>query len=634
MKTPLEILNHYWGFDSFRASQEKIIQSILEKKDTLALLPTGGGKSVCFQVPALLQEGICIVISPLIALMKDQIDTLHKKNIKAIAIHSGLSYSELDIALDNCIYGGYKFLYLSPEKLQNDLVKQRIDKMNINLIAVDEAHCISEWGYDFRPSYRKISDLRTICDAPVIALTASATSDVIEDIQKKLLFNKKNVISHSFFREELSYNVRKTEDIYTDLLKILNQKKGSSIVYCNTRKDTKLIAHFLNKNKIPSHYFHGGLHINERDKKQKEWSQNHVRAMVATNAFGMGIDKSNVKTVIHTHIPNSIESYFQESGRAGRDGKEANCYILYNDQKILSLKNQISTKYPDKKYIQKVYQSLVNQFSIAIGPISTIEQYEFDITSFCQNYSLDQLKTYNSLKILEKEELIKLSEAVHQPSKIHIKSSHNDLYQFQIANAQYDTVIKTLLRSYSGIFDTYINIQENLISKRCGININVLIKSLEKLNELKLLDYIKQNTNPKIYFINQRIDANKITFTKQNIKLSKKKDIQKANSIINYVQQNSMCRSSMILAYFDQKRLQNCNKCDICLGQKKFVDNKQFVQIKNVIKSSILNKKQNVEELLSNASEETKESYIKVIEYLLENEQLYINDKNHLIWIE
>ena len=316
---PNQLLKQYWNHDSFRSGQEQIIQSVLDKKDTLALLPTGGGKSICFQIPALMMDGICIVVSPLIALMKDQVQNLNSKNIKAIAIYSGMSHSEIDIALDNCIYGGIKFLYLSPERLQNEMFKQRLDKMNVNLIAVDEAHCISEWGYDFRPNYLKISDLKEVCNAPIIALTATATQKVIEDIQLKLEFKSNNVVSNSFFRKELSYIVIDTEDISTKLLQILKKVKGSSIVYCKTRKETKTTSHFLNQHGISAHFYHGGLKIEERDKIQKEWTQNHVRVMVATNAFGMGIDKPNVRSVIHQFIPQTIEAYFQEAGRAGRE---------------------------------------------------------------------------------------------------------------------------------------------------------------------------------------------------------------------------------------------------------------------------------------------------------------------------
>ena len=500
MLSPKEILKQYWGYDSFRSKQEDAIHSILDAKDTLTLLPTGGGKSICFQVPALMMEGICVVISPLIALMNDQVTALKAKNIRALAITSGMSFSELDIALDNCIYGNYKFLYLSPERLESDMVQQRLKKMNINLLAVDEAHCISEWGYNFRPSYLKIAEIREITTAPIIALTATATPLVVKDIQEKLKFDNENVISTSFYRDELSYVVLKQDDKDSKLIQILNRVKGTSIIYCRTRKETKRIHLLLSEYGITSHYYHAGLDVLERASKQKQWQLNHVRVMVATNAFGMGIDKNDVRLVIHNHLPFSLEAYFQEAGRAGRDRKLAYSILLYNDLDIHNLKKQINDHYPEIEIVRNVYQQIANFLGIAIGD-GKHQEFPFHINEFCERYNLNQLQTYNALKLLEKEDYIKLSEAIHQPSRLFIKVTHTELYQFQIANKQYDILLKILLRSYGSLFDNFTKIQENIIAKRAQLSTQEVKDFLTKLKQMDILDYIPQNSNPKLLML-------------------------------------------------------------------------------------------------------------------------------------
>ena len=635
MMKPNQLLKQYWDHDSFRSGQEQIIQSVLDKKDTLALLPTGGGKSICFQIPALMMDGVCIVVSPLIALMKDQVLNLNSKNIKAIAIFSGMTHSEIDIALDNCIYGGVKFLYLSPERLQNEMFKQRLHKMNVNLIAVDEAHCISEWGYDFRPNYLKISELKEICKAPIIALTATATKKVIEDIQIKLEFKFNNLISNSFFRKELSYIVIETEDISTKILQILKKVKGSSIVYCKTRKETKTTSNFLNQHGISAHFYHGGLDIKDRDKIQKEWTQNHVRVMVATNAFGMGIDKPNVRSVIHQFIPQTIESYFQEAGRAGRDGKTAYSILLANNALEKELLAQIETKYPNKDEIRFVYQSLANYFGLAIGPISSMKEHEFNIIEFCNKFNLEYLKAFNSLKILEKEELIKLSDTFSNPSKVHIKVSHNELYQFQIANPSFDKIIKTLLRSYPGIFETFVIIQEDVLAKRLNTDSQNVTKLLIKLLELKLIDYVKQNSKPKIYFLEKRIDAKKLYFSKQNLIENKKRDLEKADKIINYYKNKDLCRSSFLLDYFNEKDVEKCGVCDICLKQgKSELSEKEFQLIRAEVENMLKLQAASIDEIILKVMDFEEEKIIKVIEFLLENGKLEIDKYNQFIWID
>ena len=431
-----QILIKYWGHTNFRPMQEEIIQSVLAKKDTLALLPTGGGKSVCFQIPCLMQDGICIVISPLISLMKDQVEHLKSKGIKSVAITSGMSKDEVDVALGNCIYGNYKFLYLSPERLQNKMVQERIRQMNVNLITVDEAHCISEWGYDFRPSYLHIAEIREVIpDVPILALTATATADIIDDIQDKLLFSEKHLLQSSFVREYLSYVVINTENKKTKLVKILNHFKSSAIVYVGSRKETKKITQLLRTHNISSDYYHAGLDMDIRNQKQEKWTHNEIRVMVATNAFGMGIDKENVRVVVHINTPTSLEAYFQEAGRAGRDGKLAYAILLTNKSDVIDLNRFVLSQFPSVQEIRDCYQKIADYFHIAVDTAEG-ESFEFDINDFCERYNLKTYKTYIILKYLEKEEFIKLTDSIHSPSKLHFIVDNTELYHFQVANVQ------------------------------------------------------------------------------------------------------------------------------------------------------------------------------------------------------
>ncbi len=632
MLSPNDILRKYWGFESFRSKQLEVIQTVLEGKDVLTLMPTGGGKSLCFQIPALMQEGICIVISPLIALMKDQVSALQSKNIKALAINSGMNYSEIDIALDNCIYGNYKFLYLSPERLQNEMVQKRIEKMNVNLIAVDEAHCISEWGYDFRPSYLKIAELRSIIDAPIIALTATATKDVVGDIQEKLCFKDGIVQKKSFIREKLSYVVLHQEDKDSKLIRILNKVKGSAIIYCKTRKETKRIYSLLQEHGISANFYHGGLDISERDSKQKQWQNNHVRVMVTTNAFGMGIDKPDVRVVIHTHLPNSLEAYFQEAGRAGRDNKMSYAILLSNNLDTFELKKHIEEHYPKIENIRNVYQQMANHFGLAIGS-GKGEEFIFHIQEFCQKYNLNRLQTFNILKLLEKEEFIKLSDAIHQPTRLHIKVDHNELYQFQIANSQYDLLLKTILRSYQGVFDSFTKIQESIIGKRAQIDTQIVKQHLKKLHELNLIEYIPQNSNPKLYFIKERLDAGLLPISEK--KLANRKAIEeiKATSVINYVHNQHECRSRVLLNYFDEPNSARCGICDVCLERNKLsVRDNEFDEIAKSIQKEIFNTPMTTDEIILKIVDFREDKMIHVLQFLCDNGQIEMTKDQKLIW--
>ncbi len=633
MLSPLEILKKYWGYDSFRSKQEDTIHSILDAKDTLTLLPTGAGKSICYQVPALMMEGICVVITPLIALMNDQVTALKAKNIRALAITSGMSFSELDIALDNCIYGNYKFLFLSPERLESNMVQQRLKKMNTNLLAVDEAHCISEWGYNFRPSYLKIAEIREIITTPIIALTATATPLVVKDIQEKLRFNNENVISTSFYRDELSYVVLKQDDKDIKLIQILNRVKGTSIIYCRTRKETKRIHYLLSEHGITSHYYHAGLDVVERASKQKKWQLNHVRVMVATNSFGMGIDKNEVRLVIHNHLPFSLEAYFQEAGRAGRDRKLAYSILLYNDLDIHNLKKQINEHFPEIEIIRNVYQQIANYLEIAIGDGKN-QEFPFYINKFCEHYNLNQLQTYNTLKLLEREDYIKLSEAIHQPSRLFIKVTHAELYQFQIANKQYDILLKILLRSYGSLFDNFTKIQENIIAKRAQLSTQEVKGFLTNMKKMDILDYIPHNSNPKLLMLKKRVDSKYISLSKEKLEIRKANEEAKVASVIQYASNQYQCRSQILQNYFGEKDNKRCGKCDVCLERNKLkINDQEFEAISLAIQNLISQSPMRVDDIIMAIIEFREDKMVSVLQFLRDNEQIAMNDEQKLYWI-
>lgn len=632
MHSPLHTLQQYWGFKSFRNQQEAIINDVLNGNDTLALLPTGGGKSICFQVPALMQEGICIVISPLIALMKDQVHSLQEKGIKSIALTSEMTLSEMDICLDNCIYGKTKFLYLSPERIENKMVQERLKKMNVNLIAVDEAHCISEWGYDFRLSYLKISKLRTLLDAPILALTATATPTVVTDIQKQLSFKKENVKRSSFLRPKLSYVVLNQDDKDGKLLRILQKVKGSSIVYCNSRRETKRVYQLLKEHSITAHFYHGGLDIKERELKQKQWQQNHVRVMVATNAFGMGIDKPNVRLVVHMQLPYSAEAYFQEAGRAGRDEKMAYAILLSNAFDAKQINEYAVQSFPSLKEIKKVYQHLADYLQLAIGSAEG-EGFDFHLQDFCERYELGQLKTYNALKLLEKEGFIKLTDAVNQPSRIYFKMNHSELYQFQINNPVFDRLIKTMLRSYTDLFESFVKIQESIIAKRTGTSTKEVKQYLEKLHSLDIIEYIPQNSSPKLFFNVARQDAKNLAFS--SIKLAERKAIleEKVSTIIQYAQNMYQCRTNFLMQYFGESNNVRCGICDVCLERNKLeISDSEFEKIANIIEQLLTESAKSADEIILKIIEYREDKIIQVLQFLYENEQIERRDDNKFSW--
>ncbi|MEO8884505.1 MAG: ATP-dependent DNA helicase RecQ [Mucilaginibacter sp.] len=563
-----EILKQYWNHDTFRPMQEDIIQSVLLGHDTLALLPTGGGKSVCFQIPALAKDGICIVISPLIALMKDQVENLKAKGIDAIAIVSGMGKREVDIALDNCIYGPVKFLYLSPERLLSELVRERIKYMNVNLIAVDEAHCISQWGYDFRPSYLHVADLRELHpNVPVLALTATATAEVREDIQEKLLFKNQLVFQKSFERKNISYVVQHTESKYKKMLDIAHGVKGSGIVYVRSRKDCAEIARFYTDNQIKADYYHAGLSPDERAKRQESWKNNKIRIIVATNAFGMGIDKPDVRFVIHKDMPESLEAYYQEAGRAGRDEHKAYAVLLYNHPDRLKQEKLFVLNFPSVDEIKLVYHHLANYYQLAYGAGEGLN-FDLDISDFCSRFKLDPIKTLNALKFLEQDEYLSFNESVFLPSRFRFEVMNEELYNFQIQNQGWDRFIKTLLRSYGGAFENYVRLREFDLARRTNMNVQQVIEGLKQLQDYNILSYLPQNDKPQVTYLKPRQHNNNLYINKAYIEERKATYLKKMEAVFAY-SLHKKCRSQMLLAYFDEPGAHKCGICDVCLEEKR-----------------------------------------------------------------
>ena len=579
------ILSKYWGFSKFRTLQEDIIQSVLDGKDTLALMPTGGGKSLCFQVPALLKPGICIVVSPLIALMKDQVENLKEKGIKAIAVISGMGKREVDIALDNCIYGDIKFLYLSPERLLSELVRVRLRHMQVNLIAIDEAHCISQWGYDFRPSYLHLAELREIHpNVPILALTATATERVAADIQLKLNFKQAQIFRKSFERKNLSYLVYNEENKLRKLFSIAKNVKGTGIVYVRNRRETQEVARQLTMQGISADFYHAGLDTPLRMKKQTAWKNSEVKVIVATNAFGMGIDKSDVRFVVHLDLPESLEAYYQEAGRGGRDEKKAYAVLLYNNSDVLQLKNRFEQQYPSIEEIKQIYHHLGNYYQLAFGAGEGLS-LEFDLADFCNRFKLDPFRTLHALKFLEHDEYIALTETVFLASRVQVLSGSADLYRFQVEQPAYDQFIKVLLRSYGGIFDQLSAVKESDLGKRLGINKNEVVKILQKLQTLQIINYIEQTDKPHLLFIKSRVDTLHLLIDRRYHEDRYQIHQLQVESIVNYAV-NNKCRSKQLLNYFNEAHAPICGVCDVCLENKKA--SKKAVNSDELVKS-ILN---------------------------------------------
>lgn len=566
---PHQVLKQYWGYDSFRPVQEDIIASVLAGKDTLALLPTGGGKSICFQVPALCMDGLCLVITPLVALMADQVQNLVRRGVEAVEIHSGMHPHEIRLAYDKCMEGRTRFLYLSPERLTTQSFRDFARSMKLCLIAVDEAHCISQWGYDFRPPYLQIEAIRQLFPGvPVLALTATAVDKVVDDIQSKLGFASPNVFRKSFKRDNLAYLVYKEEDKYRRLVKIANSISGTGIVYVRNRRLTREIAEYLNRNGIKANFYHAGLEPALRSSRQQEWMTGKARVMVSTNAFGMGIDKPDVRFVVHMDLPENLEAYFQEAGRAGRDEKNSYAILLYQESDLMDARHFVEMAWPDPPTIRQVYQALGNFFQLAVGSGREMA-FDFDLELFASQYRLKPITVYNVLKILEREGYLALTDALDSPPRVMFQVGKEELYKFQVENREADHIIKVLLRSYSGLFMEFTSVNEYEIARRLQADTSYVHLMLINLAKTGILEYIPRKKSPQIIFTSERMAPENIELSKTFYFERKKDALYKVEQLIDYVSMESGCRSQALLKYFGDQTGKECGVCDLCHSRKK-----------------------------------------------------------------
>ncbi len=623
-----EFLKKYWGFEVFRPMQEEIINSVLDGKDTLGLLPTGGGKSICFQVPALAKEGLSLVISPLIALMKDQVESLKRKNIPALSIYSGMSFFEVKRSLENASHGNFKFLYVSPERLETNLFLEYLPGMNINLIAVDEAHCVSQWGYDFRPPYLRIATIREhLPGIPILALTASATKEVQDDICEKLLFKKDHQrFQKSFERPNLSYSVFNPSSKQSKLIEIFKNVQGSGIVYCKSRKRTKEVADLLKMNNINSDFYHAGLTNNERTTKQESWIKNEIRIIACTNAFGMGIDKSNVRTVVHYDVPDALESYYQEAGRAGRDEKKAYAVLLYHQNELDDLEKQSALRYPPFEEVKIVYKALANYLQLPSGSGEGI-YYDFDINDFVKKFKLNIYTVNYSLKILEQEEFIDYNEQVFLPSTLVFTINKDHLNEFEKTYPDLDPVVKGLLRSYEGIFDYPSAIYENQLAGFVKKDVVALKSDLKKLQQFGIIEYHPQKDKPQIQFLRNRINTEDFSINQNNLSKRKTAFEKRVQAMAGYVKTN-MCRSKMIGNYFNDLSIKPCGICDNCINEKGVIVSKaEFENITMSIEKLTAKAPIHSNLLLKSLNTFRKEKVWKVLNFLQAENKINISQE-------
>lgn len=630
-----QVLSKYWGYSTFRPVQEDIINSVLNGKDTLALLPTGGGKSICFQVPGLLLDGLTMVISPLIALMKDQVENLRKRGITAEAIYSGMSPREIDLAINHVFHGSVKFLYLSPERLLSQRFLEIIPSLRVSLIAVDEAHCISQWGYDFRPPYLRIAEIRQLLPGvPILALTATATRTVVKDIQLKLGFQQNNLFEKSFERRNLAYVVFKEENKHKRLLTMLSKVPGTGIIYVRNRRKTREIAEFLVKNGISADYYNAGLPAGDREKKQDNWKSGRRRIMVSTNAFGMGIDKADVRLVIHLDLPESIEAYFQEAGRAGRDEKKAYGVLLYEESDIIDARHNLELSYPEPDLIRQIYQSLGNYYQLTPGTGRDLA-FDFEITDFCKQFNFKPILVFNALKFIEREGFITLNEAVGAPSRLLFNIRKDDLYRFQVENARYDPLIKTILRSYGGIFTEPVTINEAELANRLSVLPVEIINALNFLMQQDILTYMPRRDRPQLTFSSELIKAVDLKISPEHYFNRKRDAYKRLDSIINYATSSRNCRSKTLISYFGQTDVRRCGICDVCLKRNRAgLSELDFNNIVDIIKPLLKKQNLSIDALVEACRNINEEKVMRAVTWLVDNEKIEISEGGIFKWVE
>ncbi|MDR2858957.1 MAG: RecQ family ATP-dependent DNA helicase [Mediterranea sp.] len=624
---PSDILLHYWGYSGFRPLQEEIINSIWNGNDTLGLMPTGGGKSITFQVPALGKEGLCLVITPLIALMKDQVQNLKKRDIKAAAVYSGMTHQEIITALENCIFGNYKFLYVSPERLDTEIFRAKLHSMKVSMIAVDESHCISQWGYDFRPAYLKIMEIRKLLPGvPVLALTATATPAVIKDIQEKLQFTKENVFRISFERKNLAYMVRKADNKTADLLYLLNKIPGSAIVYVRSRQKTKDIVELLLNEGIAATYYHAGLNNDDKDSRQKQWHEGKCRVIVATNAFGMGIDKPDVRIVIHLDVPDSLEAYFQEAGRAGRDGEQAYAVILYADSDKTKLNKQIADTFPEKEYIKEVYEHLNYYYQMAMGDGFGC-MYEFNLEEFCYKFRHFPTQTNSALKILTQAGYIEYTDEQDNPSRLIFRVRREELYKLYEPKAE--TLIQSILRSYTGLFTDYVYINEDLLATRTGLTRQQIYDLLIMLSKQHIVNYIPRKKTTYIIYKCKRVKVSHLQISREVYENRKEKYEERIKAMIEYVTSDTACRSRMLLRYFGEKNYHECGQCDVCRNRKtggKELPQLAFDSLKKLILQALHQQPLSPIEIARQIKSVDKDTLGTVLQYLIDEKELMMKE--------
>ncbi|MDR0872890.1 MAG: RecQ family ATP-dependent DNA helicase [Prevotellaceae bacterium] len=630
LQTYKNILQQYWGYTDFRDLQDKIVLSVAAGQDTLGLMPTGGGKSITFQVPAMAMKGVCIVVTPLIALMKDQVQNLRSRHIKATAIYSGMTRDEIIIALENCILGGYKFLYVSPERLATEIFLTKLKQMTVSFLVVDEAHCISQWGYDFRPPYLRIAEIRKLLpeNTPVLALTATATPEVVNDIQAKLQFRKKNVFQKSFERKNLAYVVKTVDDKPRFLLNVLNGVPGSAIVYVRDRQKTKEIAQFLVQNEMTADFFHAGLSNEAKDRKQEAWKKGACRVMVATNAFGMGIDKPDVRLVVHIDLPDSLEAYFQEAGRAGRDEQKAYAVLLFSKADSAKLKKRIFDSFPEKDRIRRTYEALGNYFQVAEG-YGLDAVYDFSLASFCSVFRFPILPTYSALKILQNAGYIELTEEQDNASRLIFTVHRDELYKIRLNNPAFDNIINLVLRLYTGLFTDFSRIDEGEIALRLKMPRQEVYESLKELSKRGIVKYIPAKKTPFIVFTQERQDHEKISIGKEVYEKRKERFEKRIASVLEYAESENICRNKMLLAYFGEKNACDCGVCDVCLKSKReTLKNNEFLTIRETVKNILQKQPLNIQQLVDTLKFEEEKS-LSAIRFMIDNEVLvYDEDMN------